>query len=172
MELSLHLNFETMNVEYLISIQSLGGENTGGQISSTEYLDREAGYWMEGVPMSSNVEAACSVAISESSLVIVGGTSGSFLSKVELFDIGTYEWTRLPDLRRGRYDHGCLLAEVNGMIKVKFSHFLKQKVYLSIEPFRENCPFCHLKDGFPTIQQNCLGCSLMMDQKDQKDQKS
>ncbi|TRY78121.1 hypothetical protein TCAL_09781 [Tigriopus californicus] len=96
----------------------LGGENSGGQISSTEYLDREAGYWMEGVTMSSNVEAACSVAISESSLVIVGGTSGSFLSKVELFDIETYEWTRLSDLRRGRYDHGCLLADVNGTLGV------------------------------------------------------
>jgi hypothetical protein len=55
------------------------------------------------------------VPVNDSALLIIGGYSkNGALDSVELLDIESGRWERLPDLPRPRYGHACLLMELRG----------------------------------------------------------
>ena len=66
------------------------------------------------------------MAINSTSFVITGGSSGDFAKTVELYNTETGQWIELPEMRVGRYDHGCVTAEYEG----QFAGFLSIFLYI------------------------------------------
>ena len=57
----------------------------------------------------------CSVPVNDTAMLIIGGYSQDGpLSSVELLDIKSGRWEKLPDLPQPRYGHACLLMELAG----------------------------------------------------------
>jgi len=96
----------------------LGGRDpTGSDLISFEVYDDERRSW-KAVPeweMAQGRYSFCSVPVNETAMLIIGGYSQEGpLSSVELLDIKSGRWERLPDLPQPRYGHACLLMELAG----------------------------------------------------------
>jgi len=96
----------------------LGGRDpTGSDLISFEVYDDERRSW-KAVPeweMAQGRYSFCSVPVNETAMLIIGGYSQEGpLSSVELLDIKSGRWEKLPDLPQPRYGHACLLMELAG----------------------------------------------------------
>lgn len=96
----------------------LGGQDvTGSDLISFEVYDDKAKSW-RAVPEWEMVQGRysfCSVPVNDTAMLIIGGYSKNGpLSSVELLDIKSGRWEKLPDLPQPRYGHACLLMELAG----------------------------------------------------------
>lgn len=97
----------------------LGGRDpeAGSELISFEVYNSKSDSW-EYVPdweMAQGRYSFCAVPVNQTAILIIGGYSDSGpLASMELLDVESGKWEKLPNLPQPRYGHACLFMELAG----------------------------------------------------------
>lgn len=146
----------------------LGGrDQEGSELISFEIYDSPSDSWV-AVPeweMAQGRYSFCAVPVNNTAILIIGGYGDNGpLSSVELLDIKSGRWEKLPDLPEPRYGHSCLLMELAGQEGILISggaltgadvdfYDLKKRAWKSMPPlmYRTDGHKMVMIEGIPTL---------------------
>ena len=76
--------------------------------TTSDFLPKSSNIWEAGPTIPGNgITYGCGVKISYTEIVLIGGYDSK--NVVIKYNTQTKQWTRMPNLKTGRYDHGCTL---------------------------------------------------------------
>lgn len=111
-----HSSVSMGTVLYLIS------GHDGDSIKNTEYLEAGSTTWKDGPALHSVHYGSCTVKISQSAFVVIGGYNSK--RKVRQYNVTSKSWSYLPDLLSDRFMFGCVMVDVRAPGKEPVSGIL------------------------------------------------